>query len=92
MTALEHYMDLLAMTKQNTLDKFEQRHNRAHGGDYGGQTEYYMATGKMVPPLIAVARAAFKLMGEGQNYHHDSEPYQAILRELHSALRDVEGV
>jgi hypothetical protein len=86
MTALEHYLDELAMSKQNSLDKFDKQHRRAHGEGYGGQTEYYMATGKMVPHLISVARAAFKLMGEGQNYHHDSEPYQAILRESRTRL------
>ncbi len=91
MTGMEIYMERLAMAEGSILDKFEKLHIRAHGPGYGGQTEYFMESGKMVGPLINVAKAAFRLMGEGQNYHHDSKPYQELVRDLHNALKEVEG-
>jgi hypothetical protein len=74
------------------LAKFKKLHEDCHGPGYGGYVEYHMSAKKMIPPLIKVASAAFRMMNEGQNYHFDSEPYQAILKEMHDALREVEEV
>lgn len=92
MTGLEIYLEELAMGKQSQLDNFQDLHDKCYGPGYGGHVPYFAKSRDIVPPLIAVARAAYKLLGEGADYHQDSEPYQAIERELHNALRDLEGV
>jgi hypothetical protein len=73
------------------LSKYKRLYEHNFSKEPGGHVEFIVATRKMVPPLIQLAEAVGLMLGEGQNYHHDSIPYQQLKQKVHDALREVES-
>ena len=87
MTGLELYMESLAVRTNDKLTELQEKYDRNFSKEPGGHVAFVSAAGRMVPPLITIARASRALM----TIHQDTPEGYRLRDQIHRALREIEN-